>query len=281
MIIVADSGSTKTDWVVIAKHQEIDFSSKGINPLFLDKDDVIDDISNNFPTNISVKDVEFIFFYGPGCSTDARSKIVEEVLKSVFINAEILVESDLLGAARSLFQKGEGIACILGTGSNSGVYKNNEIVENIPSTGFILGDEGSGAQMGLELIKKYINQQLENSVYVKFDKKYSLPLEDVIDKVYKQAYPNRFLASFAPFLSQNIQEESIRKIVERSIDDFFVLHILPYKQVQNLEVSFVGSVAYNFRTIIEDLAKKYKLKLGKISQKPIFDLVKYHTQTND
>ena len=281
MIIVADSGSTKTDWVVIANHQKIAFNSKGINPLFLDKDDVIDDISNNFPTNISVKDVEFIFFYGPGCSTDARSKIVEEVLKSVFINAEILVESDLLGAARSLFQKGEGIACILGTGSNSGVYKNNEIVENIPSTGFILGDEGSGAQMGLELIKKYINQQLENSVYVKFDKKYSLPLEDVIDKVYKQAYPNRFLASFAPFLSQNIQEESIRKIVERSIDDFFVLHILPYKQVQNLEVSFVGSVAYNFRTIIEDLAKKYKLKLGKISQKPIFDLVKYHTQTND
>lgn len=277
MIIVADSGSTKTDWAIITKNQQIEFNTQGINPLFLEKEEVSKDIISNFPKELQVENIESIFFYGPGCSTKARSIIVEEALQLVFLKAKIVVESDLLGAARALFQKEKGIACILGTGSNSGLYNNGRIIENILSTGFILGDEGSGAHMGLELVKKYINQKLERETQVKFQETYQLSVEQIIDKVYKQAYPNRFLASFSPFLVQNIEDPIISGIVEKSFADFFDLHILPYQEAQNLPISFVGSIAFHFKSIIVELVQKHKLQLGKVVQKPIADLVKYHT----
>ncbi len=276
MIIVADSGSTKTDWAILNKNQQIVFKTKGINPLFLEKEEVAKDIISNFPKGLMVENIESIFFYGPGCSTKARSLIVEEALRLVFLNAKTVVESDLLGAARALFQKERGIACILGTGSNSGLYDNGRIEENILSTGFILGDEGSGAHMGLELVKQYINQKLERETQLKFQEAYQLSIEQIIDKVYKQAYPNRFLASFSPFIVQNIKDPVICAIVEKSFADFFDLHILPYQEAQNLPISFVGSIAYHFKSIIVGLVEKHNLQLGGIVQKPIDDLVKYH-----
>lgn len=274
MIIIADSGSTQTDWVILKDEQQIGFSTQGINPLFLDNKSVINDIETHFPKDIDVKLIEQVYFYGPGCGTKERRQLVESPLKSIFPNANIQVETDLLGAARALFQK--GIACILGTGSNSGYYDGDNMHEQTHSLGYILGDEGSGANLGLQLIKHFLNHRLEERTEELFLKEYQLSAEQIIDKVYRQPYPNRFLASFAPFVNSNLDDKNIRRFTEQSFSDFIDLHILPYPKEQRKSVAFVGSVAYYFKDLLEELALKKGLKISKIVKSPINDLAGYY-----
>jgi len=276
MILIADSGSTKTDWIIIDKANSYPFQTKGINPFFLDASLVKKDILNNFPSQLDIHSIKSVFFYGPGCSSTERCAIVEQPLNNIFKSATIKINTDLLGAARALFQKEKGIACILGTGSNSGLYNGNIITENIPSTGYILGDEGSGAKLGLELIKLFINKQLDTNTENLFIETYNLTLEQIIDKVYRQSYPNRFLASFTPFILKNIKNTTINKIVKKSFSDFINLHILPYSNAKTTNIAFVGSVAYYFKNTIEEIALEKNIRITKYEQKPILELAKYH-----
>ncbi len=276
MIVVADSGSTKTDWIIFDDLTRMEFKTKGINPFFLDNEQVKTDILKQFPKQIDIQSIEYVHFYGPACSTIERCQMVQLPLNSVFPKANITVKSDLLGAARALFQKETGIACILGTGSNSGLYNGDDIVENITSTGYILGDEGSGAHLGLELVKKIINHQIEKEIEDLFYKEYQLSAEQIIDKVYKGSYPNRFLANFTPFINKHINLPSIYKIVEASFSDFIDIHILPYPNSQDKPIACVGSIAFHFKELLQKITLKKNLNISKIISKPIYDLAKYH-----
>ncbi len=276
MIIIADSGSTKTDWVILDGENQVNFKTKGINPFFLDEKLVIEEIKNHFPDIFSFKEVEEVHFYGPGCSTADRCGIVEAPMKGFFVNAKINIKSDLLAAGRALFQKESGIACILGTGSNSGRYDGKEIVKNISSIGYILGDEGSGANIGLNLIKHFLNHQLSGRAEDLFMKKFKLSTNQIIDRIYGQAYPNRFLASFAPFVKENIHVLEFKDIVEKSFSEFIEWHILPYQNSNSEPIAFVGSVAVEFKEELESVAKNKGLSVSKYLKNPIQELVRYH-----
>lgn len=278
MILVADSGSTKTDWAVLNQESKTFFKTQGVNPLFLDANNIQQEISQNCPTQIDKLLIKEVHFYGPACSTQERCLIVKQLLIKLFPNSNIKVESDLLATARALFQKESGIACILGTGSNSGYYNGEILIEKTFSTGYILGDQASGANLGLELIKKYINHELPKNIEILFHKKYQLTIPEIIDRVYKGEYPNRFLASFAPFLHENINEPEIKAIVDYSFSRFLDLHILPYPEAKTQDIAFVGSVAYYFSELIKDLANKKGLSISKIIKEPIQDLLKFHSE---
>lgn len=276
MIIVAESGSTKTDWILIKGESTIKFESSGIHPLFLDKTSLISEVRALLSEQINLNIIEKVYFYGPGTGTDERAKLVKSPLTTCFPHANIEVNTDLLAAARALFQKQEGIACILGTGSNSGVYDGHFITDNIPSLGYILGDEGSGAHLGLSLLKKVLNHELEAYLEKRFYSTYDINIPEVINRVYKQSYPNRFLASFTPFILQEINQPSIRKIVEISFETFIQRHILPYPKAKHLPIGFVGSIAFYFKDVLIELCNQHGLEKIEIVQKPIDKLVEYH-----
>lgn len=276
MIIIAESGSTKTDWILLKDNTSIKFESSGIHPLFLKQDALIQDIRTLFPVNIELANIDKVFFYGPGTGTEERAELVKTPLELCFPNAIIEVNTDLLAAARALFLNGGGIACILGTGSNSGLYNGQNIIENIPSLGYILGDEGSGAHLSLELLKKILNHELEADLEKRFYDTYKTNIPDLIDRVYKQAYPNRYLASFTPFLLQEIKQENIREIIENSLESFILRHILPYPRAKHIPVSFVGSIAFYFKEVLIESCHKYGLENIEIVQKPLDRLITYH-----
>jgi N-acetylglucosamine kinase-like BadF-type ATPase len=269
MKLIAESGSTSTNWRIVSKEKTLAFDTKGINPLFLSETNVINDIQNNFPKEINYKDISELHFYGPGCSTEERCNIIKTLLQKLFSRATINVNTDLLAAAIALFGKKQGIACILGTGSNSGLYDGNIIIENIPSLGYILGDEGSGANLGLRFIKSYLNQQLEKELSVEFEQTYQLQLADIIDKVYREPYPNRFLASFAPFIKNNLNYPSVENLCKESFSEFIDWHILPYQNINATEVSAVGSIAAYFEDILQEVAKSKGFQFSRIVANPI------------
>lgn len=277
MILVADSGSTKTDWLIIDGSDQIAFSTLGFNPLFSDIDEIVEEIVFNFPKQMNTDDIEKVYFYGPGCNTEERCLFMQNPLQSVFKTAKIQVHSDLLGAARSLFQKEKGIACILGTGSNSGVYNGEIISENIRSLGYILGDEGSGAHLGLAFLKLILNEEVSLKLREDFQQQFKLSTDEIIEKVYREAFPNRFLASFVPFIHQNIGDLKIHKMVKESFESFVERHILPYQNWDKKKIAFVGSVAFYFQEIIENIAKEKGIKIFQILQSPIQNLALYHS----
>jgi N-acetylglucosamine kinase-like BadF-type ATPase len=278
MKLIAESGSSSTDWRIIDNsNNAIGFETKGINPLFLDAAQLIKELHESFPKNISTEDITELTFYGPGCSTTERCNIVKNPLSKVFNKATIEVNSDLLAAARALFGKQNGIACILGTGSNSGYYDGNKIISNIPSTGYILGDEGSGANLGLRFIKAYLNQQIEKELSEAFENQFQLKISDIIDKVYREAYPNRFLANFAPFINKNLHYNSVYDICRNSFSEFIDWHILPYENSLECEISVVGSIAEYFKVPLQEIAKNKGFQFSKIVAKPIDSLYQMRT----
>ena len=276
MILIADSGSTKTDWVLVDGENQIFFSTEGINPLFIDKTKVENQIKDKFPEVYLLSDVKEIFLYAPGCSIKERANLVKEPLSYLFKNAKIEVNSDLLGAARSLFMQNRGIVCILGTGSSSAYYNGETIEQKTNSLGYILGDEASGANLGLEFLKLYLHNSLDKETHDLFYSIFKLSTKDIINKVYREAYPNRFLASFSPFILQNIHIENIHNLVKQSFSTFIEKHILAYQESAEMPISFVGSIAYYFKDILLKLGEQYNINIDRISQKPILDLLDYH-----
>jgi len=276
MILIADSGSTKTDWVLVDKGTEIFFTTEGINPLFINKEKVKEQINLNFPKGYLVSDIKNVFLYAPGCSIQERANLVKEPLSTIFLNAKTEVKSDLLGAGRALFNKEKGLVCILGTGSSSAFYNGKTLEQNSNSLGYILGDEASGANLGLEFIKLYLNNLLDKETHNLFYKTYGLSTKDIISKVYRDVYPNRFLASFSPFILENLQVKSINYLVRKSFSSFIEKHILVYPESNTIAISFVGSIAYYFKDVLLELAEKYNISIEKVNQKPINDLLAYH-----
>lgn len=276
MLLIADSGSTKTEWCLVNEgvvSQQI--FTKGINPFYQTENEIVYELEQNLIPKINMHDVSHIYFYGAGCSFPERKAQVGNALKHFFESTDIEVESDLLGAARSMFQHDKGIACILGTGSNSCYYDGSNIVDNVSPLGFILGDEGSGAVLCKKFVADCLKNQISTDLSKIFMEEYKLTPAIILDKVYKQAFPNRFLASFTPFLAANIHNKQIYNLVYSAFCDFFQRNVMQYNYTENA-VRIIGSVAFYFSSVLQKAASDCGVSLMAIQQSPMSGLVDFH-----
>ena len=280
MILIADSGATKADWRFIDKNGKIhSFSSAGLSPLFWTSKEMADEINKKLTKSIKsqiTSNKSQVFFYGTSCSSKERIKIVETALKKVFPKTKVIINHDILASARALMGNKQGIACILGTGSNSCYYDGKKITEIKGGLAFILGDEGSGAHIGKEFIKAYLNNEFPAQLHKTFESTYRLTKDKIFNAVYNQKYPNRFLASFAKFVHDHIDEPFLYVLVKKCFLEFFEKTICKYENHKHVSVGFVGSIAGNFSSILYAVAKENGVTISKIINSPIDELVKYH-----
>lgn len=278
MTIIADSGSTKTEWIV-GELAELSVTTKGINPVRDTKEEILDVLSTELMPElfsspaIRQSDITEVHFYGAGC-IPPFSQSVKEAIEEHFPQAVAHVYSDLLGAVRALCGREEGIACILGTGSNSCLCMEGEIVKNISPLGYILGDEGSGAVLGRTLLSEMLKGNLQD-LWDDFTQRYSLSVPDIINKVYRQPQANRFLASLVPFIKEHTDNPSVKEMVVNEFTRFLQRNVIPYGR-PDLPVNFVGGVANNFTEEIQAACTVCGLKQGKITARPAEEIRKYH-----
>lgn len=277
MILIADSGASKSDWVLIDKSGEhVGFQLAGLNPYYLSTAETINIISKELIPFIDTKKVDALFFYGAGCSSLYKCMMLEEAFQKLFKNAQIQIESDLLGTARALFGKGEGIACILGTGSNSCYYNGEKIVKNVVSLGYFFGDEGSGAHMGKNFIKDYLLGNLPKNIETAFKKEYNYTRDNILDAVYNLPFPNRFLASFCEFYADHVSKKYIFDLITNSFREFVLNQLDQYDNLRELPLSFTGSVAYFFEPLLRQIIHESGLKIDQVKRSPIHALADYH-----
>lgn len=275
MILVADSGSTKTDWALINGVEISYMNTEGYNPYYMDSDCILMSVSQQFQEMTLRANVLEVYFYGAGCSPE-RKDIVHDALALCFKNAKIVVEIDLLAAARCLLGNKEGYAAILGTGTNTCFYNGTEIVEVVDSLGFLAGDEGSGAYLGKQIIKAYVRGYLPNHLALLFNSTYGFTKPQLISALYESKSPNKFAAQFAVFAGNNIQNKFITELVTSAFRDFFLEIIVHYKNYKGMGVNFVGSVAFVFSEILIAVGTEFEMKVDKIIKTPLQDLVNFH-----
>lgn len=274
-ILIADSGATKTDWCLACEGEILQrFSGNGISPVYQSEDDIAVEIREQVRPLLKKHVIHSIRFYGSGC-IPGKTILVENALYHSFPIGAIHVYSDLIAAAHSLCNHEAGIACILGTGSNSCQWNGSEITAQVSPLGFILGDEGSGAALGRQLVGDALKNQLTPGLREKLLEEQQLTPSVIIDKVYRQPFPSRFLASLAPFLLNHIEDESILMIVNRSFTDFFKRNVMQY-DYRNHKVHLIGSVAWHFAGILREVATTNGITIGKIEQSPMPGLIDYY-----
>ena len=277
MNLIADSGSTKTAWCLSYGNQIVkQFETAGINPFFQTEEEITAQLKEALLPHIVDTEVENIYFYGAGCADPMKNKALEVLLIDVVGAKKVFVASDMLGAARGLLGNERGIACILGTGANSGVYDGENLVKGVYAGGYILGDEGSGGVLGKLLISDWVKKQMPQDVYDALTEEYGLTYLAIVDRVYKQPFPNRWLAQFTKFMLVHRNNAYIHDLLVEAFRAFFNRNIKQYDEWQTLEVGFVGSIAFYFNAELKEAAEICGIKLGKIMQNPIEGLVKYH-----
>ncbi|MBQ8271041.1 MAG: ATPase [Bacteroidaceae bacterium] len=276
MILIADCGSTKTDWVLCDGESIVThIKTQGFNPTQQSADEIYAALSEELKDKIDTEAPQTIYFYGAGCAYENAINRMHTALSSIFGTKDIHIHSDLLAAARALCGHEEGIACILGTGSNSCLFDGNRITENTPSLGYILGDEGSGAHLGRQLVSDCIKKQLSAAMCEKFLKKYDLTVAGILERVYHEPLPNRFLASFAPFLHENRKNAEIHDLLIRCFTQFFQRNTMVYRRSW-LPIHIIGSIGVNFAQEIKETAESLGLSIGNIVDSPINGLIEYH-----
>lgn len=277
-LLLADSGSTKTDWRLIRKGKKpVTFKTTGINPLLQTQEEIMAVLSNEMQWDPKKHEAEKIFFYGSGTGGTQRQKQVADVLKKFFNNKNVEVQTDMMAAARALCGDEKGIICILGTGSNSCYYNGKAIKEQQASLGYIAGDEGSGNYMGKRILQYYAYKTFDAELSLYFEQLFGNDLSLILNKLYREPFPNRYLAQFVQLLVENRGHYMVENILEDCLNDFFHHHILKYRQSWKYPIHFTGSVAYFFKDIIEDICNQYELEIGKIEQSPMKGLMTYHT----
>jgi N-acetylglucosamine kinase-like BadF-type ATPase len=281
MLLIADSGSTKTDWRLVdyAGTTITNVITEGLNPYFITQQKIASAIEEKvLPI---AKGVEKVFFYGAGCGLPVKAAQVKEALDVTLTGrypAE--VAGDILGAARSLLQDEEGIACILGTGANSCFYNGREITGIMPSLGYMFSDWGSGTVMSKDFIALLLQEKLPPAIIEDFHETYQIGRAQILDRVYNQPLPNRFLASFTPFLLKHSILPELRNIILDNFSKFFIYYVMRYPHNNSeIKVSFTGSIAYNFAAYLHDIAAEFGILIETIVQHPMDGLVKYHCNT--
>lgn len=278
LTLIADSGSTKTDWVLIDRQKiVVNFKTIGFNPYFQTKDQITNEIRLNLVPQLEdvISKIGGIYYYGAGCSNDINCRIVLEGIHNALELPNININHDLLAAARALCGQKPGIACILGTGSNSCLYDGKSVVENVPSVGYLFGDHGSGANIGLRLVQAYFDEELPSKIRTAFEAK-GYHREEILDNVYKKGMPSKYLASISNFVSEHIKDAYVRKLVKSCFQNFFHKQIAKYTNSREYTVSSVGSIGYYYKDILAEVANEEGYKLGKAIKSPIEGLVEYH-----
>lgn len=277
MKLIADSGSTKTDWVLVNEGEWVlQHHTQGYNPFFFDEDYIYKSLSENLVPALPPDKMDEIYFYGAGCSSTDKCDIVKAALERAFPQTQVYVSHDLLASARALLGDSEGFAAILGTGANTCLYDGQKVILNIDSLGYMLGDEGSGCYIGKKIVRDYMRKLMPQHLWDDFYHTYQLDNAAIYDTMFNKPSPNRFLASFARFAHKHQNQEYIREIVRESFQDFYRNLVSQYPNYRNYTLNCVGSIGFIFKDILLDLADDYGMKPGKIIQSPIHDLVDYH-----
>lgn len=277
MILIADSGSTKTDWCLV-EHGELlqQIFTKGTNPFFQTEEEISTEIATALLPQLQSDELDAVYFYGAGCAFPDKIETVRRaILRHLRVKGEVEVSTDMLAAARGLCGHEPGIACIMGTGSNSCYYDGEKIVQNVSPLGFILGDEGSGACLGKLLVGDILKNQMTPELKEKFLSQFNLTPADIIDRVYRKPFPNRFLASLSPFLAQNLGEPCVHSLVLNSFKSFLKRNVMQY-DYHDTPVHFIGSVAYYYKDVLAQAADEMGIRLGTILKSPMEGLIAYH-----
>ncbi len=277
-ILIADSGSTKTEWCLLSEGKKKKVTTQGLSPYFLNESQISEILKKELMPKLKQAVPDEIFFYGTGCSNPANANIVKNAIRQHFKKTTIKIEHDLMGAAKALCGNEKGVACILGTGSNSCFYNGKKIVKNSPGLGYVLGDEGSGAYMGKKVIQYYLYNTFDEDLMERFKAKFNTNAVEILEAVYKKPLPNRYLASFAIFLAENRGHFMIENIIEDGLNDFFFNHVYKYRESWTMPIHFIGSIAFGFKDVLKDLCNSYELQLGRVLKNPMEGLIKYHQQ---
>jgi N-acetylglucosamine kinase-like BadF-type ATPase len=274
--IIADSGATKCQWTLVLGSQKKTINTIGISPYFLSTDEIVATIGKGFNKKVDTAIIDAVYFYGTGLSNPVNVIAIKKALKTVFPNAILDIQTDLVAVARATCKHDKGVACILGTGSNTGYYNGKKIAKNSPGLGYVLGDEGSGAYLGKKVLQYYLYKTFDEELMHSFESKYQINKDQILDAIYKQPLPNRYMASFAQFLSEHRGHYMIENIIEDGINDFFFAHLNKLNESWLYPIHFAGSVAYVFRDVIKQLATAYELEIGSIVKSPMEGLIAYH-----
>ncbi|MCS6973108.1 MAG: N-acetylglucosamine kinase [Cyclobacteriaceae bacterium] len=275
MILIADSGASKTDWRMLHNGKVEQAQTLGFNPYYQPEEQLDREIREVLLPQIK-NPVKEIYYYGTGCSSDKNRQVIRNVMQRYFADAYIEVWHDLEAAARALCGHEEGIACILGTGANSCYYDGKKIVENVTSLGYVLGDEGSGAWMGKRIIADYLRKDLPPRLWDQFKKRFPMSKDEILSRVYSEDMPGRFLGSFSHFIFQHLREPYCYKLVYDGFAEFFEKNVCKYERATSLPVHFTGSVAFYFSDVLRQAGSDKGLRVGRIVESPIAGLTLYH-----
>ena len=279
-LLIADSGSTKTDWRIIQDGKETHaIATKGMNPFFQTPSEMETELRSSLLPHLPVPLFDAIYFYGAGCTPEKSQVVAQTLQQCIKVKDCIEVHSDLLAAARGLCGHQPGIACILGTGSNSCFFDGTAITANVPALGFILGDEGSGANLGKRLVGDLLKNQLDDELKNKFFRQFNTSMAEVIDKVYRQPFPSRYLASLNVFLEQNRTHEGIHRLLVRAFQDFIERNVMQYSY-EKYAMNCIGTIAVVYQPELAEAADRCGVTLGKICKSPTEGLIQYHTETH-
>jgi glucosamine kinase len=277
MILIADGGSTKTNWCLVnTDDTRFFFNTEGYNPEFIGTTAIKASLLKSLPDNLAADQITELYYYGASISSPPKVAIVADAMRAVFTQAQIYVDHDLLAAARALLGREPGFAAILGTGTNSCIYDGHDMAFTVDSLGYFLGDEGSGSFIGKRLLRDYLRRLLPANLQEAFAATYGLTRNDILDQLYNQPLPNRFLASFAKFAYDHNNVSYCRQIVVEGFETFFQNIIAHYPRYQDYTFNCVGSVGYNFRDALTQVVTSHGMSVGKIIRSPIDDLVTYH-----
>src|SRR5574343_798244 len=275
-ILIADSGSTKCEWCLLENGKKKTVLTPAMSPYFVSGDEMIQILNKQLMPKIKNTKVDELHFYGTGLGNPANVVIMKKVFKQLFPKTKTEINTDLLGIARASCGKNKGIACILGTGSNACFYNGKKIVNISPGLGYVLGDEGSGAYLGKKVIQYYLYNTFDEDLRYKFDLKYNTDKVTILEQVYKQPLPNRYLASFALFLTENRGHYMVENIIEDGLNDFFFTHLCKFGESWKYPINFVGGVAYGFKDKIIELCESYEFEFGQILKNPMEGLIRFH-----
>lgn len=276
-LLLAESGSTKTDWCYLQKGKKPSHhKTTGINPNLQTQKEIEAVINDELNWNTSGKPVSDLYYYGAGLGNTASKQLVKKILAARFKKTNIEVACDMLAASRGLSGNNKGIVCILGTGSNACYYDGKKIKDKLPSLGFIAGDEGSGNHLGKRVLQYYAYNTFDDELRMDFEQRFGNDLQEIIRTLYKNQFPNRYLAGFVTLLKHNRGHFMVENILEDCLSDFFQHHILKLRKSWSLPIHFTGSVAYEFKDIIKGMCGQYELELGTIEKSPLEGLIKYH-----
>ncbi|HJS55908.1 MAG TPA: hypothetical protein VJ765_15250 [Chitinophagaceae bacterium] len=275
--LIADSGATKAEWCLVNQGKKKTIFTAGISPYFLNTEQIAELLKKDLLPKLKRYKIDEIHYYGTGCLDPANARLVKKAIRQVFEDADIEVTHDLMAAARSLNGKNKGLACNLGTGSFCCYYDGKRIARQSPGIGYILGDEGSGAYLGKKVLQYFLYDTFDEELRARFNAKYATTRAEVLENVYKKPLANRYLAAFTLFLVENRGHFMIENIIEDGLNDFFFYHLCKYRESWLMPVHFVGSVAYGFKDILQQLCASYEFELGKVLKNPMEGLVAYHS----